>query len=331
MIHDPSDVALKKYLAPFSKILENDGVQEISINRPGELFIDSTSGIERIEDASLTFGMLRSLASLVGSYRGQGISENKPLLSASLPGGERIQIVLPPACEPRTIVFSIRKPAVLDYSLADYKRLGAFDRVVLSQNTLSEVDKKLKKHLEEKDYEGFIRTAVKGKKNIIVSGGTFTGKTTFTNAIIKEIPEHERLITIEDVQEVRVPHLNKVHLLASKGEQGVSKVGVKELLETCLRLRPDRILLSEIRGDEAFYYLRSINSGHPGSITTVHADSPTGALEQLMLMVMQSGSSLNRKQIIQFLHSVVHVIVQIKNDKGKRYISDIYYEPGKAP
>ncbi|MBL4625734.1 MAG: P-type DNA transfer ATPase VirB11 [Flavobacteriales bacterium] len=264
MSYEKSDVALQKYLKPFTEILNSDEVQEISISRPGEMFIDSTSGVERVEDSSLTFSMLRDLSNLVASYRGQGISERKPLLSASLPGGERIQIVLPPACEPETIVFAIRKPAVLDFTLEDYRRLGAFDDVKITDDGVSELDLKLAKLLSERDFEGFMRVAVKGKKNIIVSGGTFTGKTTFTNAIIKEIPDHERIITIEDVQEVRVPHINKVHLLASKGEQGVAKVGVKELLETCLRLRPDRILLSEIRGDEAFYYLRSINSGHPG-------------------------------------------------------------------
>src|SRR5262249_34020248 len=145
--------------------------------------------------------------------------------------------------------------------------------------------------LAARDYEGFLKHAVRAKKNIIVSGPTGSGKTTFTKALIREIPPEERLITIEDAAElILTEHANHVRLFYSKGDQGQAKLAPKQLLEACLRMRPDRILLAELRSDEAFEYLRNANSGHPGSITSVHASSAALAFEQLTLLVKQSPS-----------------------------------------
>ena len=131
------------------------------------------------------------------------------------------------------------------------------------------------------------------KKNVIVSGGTSTGKTTFTNVMLQEIPSDERLITCEDAREIVLNnHPNRLHLLASKGGQGRAKVTTQDLIEACLRLRPDRIIVGELRGVEVFSFLRAINTGHPGSISTLHADAPMMVIEQLKLMVMQAGLGL---------------------------------------
>ena len=141
---------------------------------------------------------------------------------------------------------------------------------------------------------GFLRQAVRLRKNIIVSGGTSTGKTTFLNALVKEIPLGERLIMIEDTPEIRLEHPNAVGLVAARGTLGEARVNVEDLLQASLRMRPDRILLGELRGPEAYSFLRAVNSGHPGSITTVHADSPRAAVDQIALMVMQAGANLSR-------------------------------------
>ena len=147
----------------------------------------------------------------------------------------------------------------------------------------------LLKLLESQDYEAFMRLAVLSRKNILVSGPTGSGKTTWTKALIREIPSEERLITIEDAQELVLDrHPNHVRLFYSKDDQGLARVTPKQLLESCLRMKPDRILLAELRAEEAFDYLRNVNSGHPGSITSVHAASAELAFEQLVLLVKQS-------------------------------------------
>lgn len=198
---------------------------------------------------------------------------------------------MPPAVEQGLIALSIRKQALLDITLDDYEKLGAFS--VINKKTEKEIatENQLQALYQQKRYREFIELALLMKKNILISAGTSTGKTTFLNACLKVIPLQERILTIEDAREVKVPHKNCVHLVASRGGQGLAKVTPQELLEACLRLRPDRILLGELRGAEAFSYLRAINSGHPGSLTTIHSDSPMLAFEQLALMVMQADQS----------------------------------------
>ncbi|MFN7452104.1 MAG: ATPase, T2SS/T4P/T4SS family, partial [Alphaproteobacteria bacterium] len=135
---------------------------------------------------------------------------------------------------------------------------------------------------------------------------------------------------VEDAREVKIENIpNRVHLLASKGGQGLAKVTTQDLIEACLRLRPDRIIVGELRGAEAFSYLRAINTGHPGSIASLHADSPQLAMEQLILMIMQADLGITRDQIKAYVENVIQVIIQLKRgEKGRRYVSEIYFKPG---
>jgi len=321
-----SVAALDSYLAPMKKILEADGVNEISINRPGEVWVEKDGDMIREEMPALDMDHLKSLARLVAQATEQRLSEEEPLLSATLPNGFRIQVVFPPACEQGTVVISIRKPSVLKWTLDDYERMGMFEKA-----SVGEVDDKndivLAKLLKLNRVKDFLERAVLYKKNIIISGGTSTGKTTFTNAMLRSIPHDERLITVEDAREVDLSsHANHVHLLASKGGQGRSNVTTQQLIEACLRLRPERIIVGELRGAEAFSFLRAINTGHPGSISTLHADTPKMAIEQLKMMVMQAGLGMTPTEIYSYIKSVVEIVVQLKRgSKGKRYISEIYY------
>lgn len=175
-------------------------------------------------------------------------------------------------------------------------------------------------------FKEFLRQAVISRKNIIISGATGSGKTTLSKALIKHIPEHERIISIEDTPELIIPQPNHVRLFYSKGAQGLSGAGPKELLESCLRMRPDRILLQELRDGTAFYYVRNVNSGHPGSITTVHADSAKLAFQQLMLLVKESegGRNLDRDDIDKLLRVSTDVIVQCKRIDGRFRATEIY-------
>jgi type IV secretion system protein VirB11 len=319
--------ALETYLKPLYLVFEEEGVSEISINKPLEAWVENKGDIRRESMPQLTFEHLKSLALLIAQSTEQKISEESPLLSGTLPNGFRIQIVISPACEPGTIGISIRKPSTMNISLDTYEKMGAFD----STATEKVVDKNndiLRTYLKEKKIKRFLESAVLSKKNIIISGGTSTGKTTFTNAMLREIPTEERLITCEDAREIVLNnHPNKLHLLASKGGQGRAKVTTQDLIEACLRLRPDRIIVGELRGIEAFGFLRAINTGHPGSISTLHADNPMMAIEQLKLMVLQAGLNLPPDQIKEYILQVIDVIVQLKRGgKGKRYVSEIYFQ-----
>lgn len=324
-----SITALQTYLAPLQALFERDGVTEISINRPGEAWVETYGDMRQQEIPEFDLEHLKSLARLIAQSTDQHISEEAPLLSASLPGGERIQIVFPPACEAGSIALSIRKQTVLDFDLDQYEAFGAFQATEVAKLE-NETDKMLRALLNQGAVKEFLKQAIKHKKNVIVSGGTSTGKTTFVNAALKEIPVTERVITVEDAREVKINHLpNRVHLLASKGGQGLAKVTTQDLIEACLRLRPDRIIVGELRGAEAFSFLRAVNTGHPGSISTLHADTPALALEQLILMVMQAGLGITRDQIKNYVENVINVIVQLKRGQGgKRFVSEIYFKEG---
>lgn len=322
-----SYTALETYLTPFNRLFSEEGVSEISVNIPGEVWVEKRGDMRLEVIPELDLEHLKSLARLVAQSTEQKVSEENPLLSATLPNGFRIQVVFPPACEAGTIAMSIRKGSTEKYTFDIYEERGAFEMIAIDeiQNPL---DKELTELLKAKKIRDFLTTAIKGKKNIIISGGTSTGKTTFTNAALLEIPSEERLITVEDAREVVLTnHRNRVHLLASKGGQGRAKVTTQDLIEACLRLRPDRIIVGELRGAEAFSFLRAINTGHPGSISTLHADTPSMALEQLKLMVMQAGLGMPPAEIKEYIKSVIDIVVQLKRGSGgKRYISEIYFK-----
>jgi type IV secretion system protein VirB11 len=180
------------------------------------------------------------------------------------------------------------------------------------------------------EFEAFMRLAVRSRKNIVVSGPTGSGKTTWTKALIREIPGDERLVTIEDAKELILDrHPNHVRLFYSKDDQGLARVTPKQLLESCLRLKPDRILLAELRAEEAFDYLRNVNSGHPGSITSIHAASAELAFEQLVLLVKQNpgGRELARADIKSLLYMLVDVVIQFGVERHQRFIKEIWYDP----
>jgi len=320
--------ALDTYLAPLKRFFAIPTVSEISINRPGEAWLENKGEMERHDVPELDLEHLKSLARLIAQSTEQKISEENPLLSAALPEGYRVQIVFPPACEAGNVAISIRKQTVLNFDLDQYEKMGAFKKVTIGARS-DEEDRFLQSLLDKGEIKHFIHESVRRKKNIIVSGGTSTGKTTFFNAMLKSIPAQERIITCEDTREIQITNLpNRLHLLASKGGQGRAQVTMQDLIEACLRLRPDRIMLGELRGKEAFSYLRAVNTGHPGSISTLHADTPDLAIEQLILMVMQAGLGITREQIKDYVKNVIHVIIQLKRgEKGERFVSDIYFRP----
>jgi type IV secretion system protein VirB11 len=326
----PSASALELNLRALRPILRDPDVTELCINRPGEAFIESRRGWERRELPFADFDWCRRLAKLVANSTRQRIDESTPLLSASLPTGERAQIVLPPATSPGTVAITLRRPSDEVWSIEELARRGIFKATRRSTEALDETEQELLRLLSAGDYESFMRLAVTARKNILVSGPTGSGKTTWTKALIREIPPAERLVTIEDARELVLDgHPNHVRLFYSKDDQGLARVTPKQLLESCLRMKPDRILLAELRAEEAFDYLRNVNSGHPGSITSIHAGSCELAFEQLVLLVKQSpgGRELARTDIKSLLYLLVDVVIQFGVERHERFIREIWYEP----
>ncbi len=322
--------ALELTLRPLRPLLADREVTELCINGPGEAFLETRAGWGRVPLEFADFDWCLRLAKLVANFSCQRIDEQAPLLSASLPGGERIQLVIPPATTSRTVAVTIRRPSAELWSLEDLALRGVFRATRRASGALDEVEMELLRLLEAREYEHFMRLAVRSRKNILVSGPTGSGKTTWTKALIREIAPDERLITIEDARELVLDrHPNHVRLFYSKDDQGLARVTPKQLLECCLRMKPDRVLLAELRSEEAFDYLRNVNSGHPGSITSVHAASAELAFEQLVLLVKQSraGSELARRDIKDLLYMLVDIVIQFGVERHERFIKEIWYQP----
>jgi type IV secretion system protein VirB11 len=305
-------VYLDAYLAPFRQWLERDTVTEIIVNRPGELWIEDAAheGMQRIEDAEIDDRLVQRLAEQVARVSHQGINREHPLLGATLPDGARIQFCGPPATR-RHWCMAIRRHRLLDLPLDAYDT-GPITTVAAPP-------------MPDRNAEpiAFLREAIRQRKTVLISGGTSTGKTTFLNAMLHEIPHEERVVLVEDTPELKLPGANGVGLVAVKGELGEAKVTPNELLQAALRLRPDRIVLGELRGAESVSFLRAINTGHPGSFSTIHANSLRGALDQLSLMVMQTGIGLTRGDTIAYAASVIDIVVQLGRADGQRRITAI--------
>ena len=310
-------VYLRTYLRPFAAWLEQADVTELLVNRPGELWVERSGQPEmlRVEAPDITGELLGRLAAQIARATHQGVNRENPLLAATLPGGERVQMVAPPAAHDGWTL-AIRRHLQVDLPLEAYDRGSLHQRGVTS-------DRAEDARRARAEPIAYLREAVAARRTVLISGGTSSGKTTFLNALLKAVPARERIITVEDTPEIVVTQPNACRLVAVKGELGEAKVTVDDLLQASLRLRPDRIIVGEIRGKEAATFLRAINTGHPGSFTTVHANTPEGALEQIALMVMQAGLSLSRTETIGYVRSLVDVVVQLGREGGERGILDI--------
>ncbi|MGB6603308.1 MAG: P-type DNA transfer ATPase VirB11 [Steroidobacteraceae bacterium] len=311
-------------------LLTDPEVTELCINRPQEAFIETRAGWRRESLPFADFSWCLRLAKLVANATRQRVDESAPLLSASLPSGERVQIVLPPATTLGCVAITVRRPASEVWSIETLMGHGALSATRNARVGQDETESELQRLHAASDYLAFMRLAVRSRRNILVSGPTGSGKTTWTKALIQEIPCSERLVTIEDARELVLDrHPNHVRLYYSKDDQGLARVSPKQLLDCCLRMRPDRILLAELRAEEAFDYLRNVNSGHPGSITSVHAASAELAFEQLVLLVKQSvgGRSLARRDIKRLLYLLIDVVIQCGLERHRRVVREIWYQP----
>lgn len=323
---------LLEYLAVLRPFLDDPQNTEICINKPGEVLTEGRRGWTIHNTPEMTFDRCLQLAKLIATFSQQKLDQQHPIVSATLPGGERVQVVIPPAVRPGTVSLTIRRPANVVMTLEDYERAGSFEEVRDYSTDLLPHEERLLELKSARCFREFLELAVKERQNIIVSGSTGAGKTTLMRSLLGLVSGEERLLSIENVDELKLhqTHPNSISLFYSAGGQGAASVTQQHLLESALRMKPDRVFLAElIRGDEAFYYLRNVNSGHPGSITSMHANSAKLAIEQLVLFLKESssGSTMTRDDIKQLIFMCVDVIVQIKNINRRRIVTEVFYDP----
>ena len=322
--------------------LADPEVTELVVNRPGEVWIEAGGAWRREEVPSVDLDHLLSLGIAVARYCGDDVSDTRPILSAVLPGGERIQMVRPPACEPGTVSVTVRKPTDRQFTLEELADGGLFDYIAPQGPPLAEEERaRLGAHerelvalLEAGEYVAFLRLAVRSAQTIVMAGRTSSGKTTLMKTLARAIDLRERLVTIEDTPELTLPHPNRVHLFYSSEDRDAAGATVTPttLLRSCYRMRPDRILLAEIRGGEAAEFLAAASSGHAGSITSVHAGSCALALDRMAQMIGQTrmGAGTPRATIERDLAAVVDVVVHMDNDTATgrgRHVTEIRYDP----
>jgi type IV secretion system protein VirB11 len=330
------------FMQPLKPWLEDGGITEICINRPHEVFVERAGKWETHEVPAFDFAFLESFGVAVAAFTNNNFDETRPILSAVLPDGERVQFVRPPACEADTISVTIRKPSFQLRTLESYAEQGFFEHVkpIVTQHddlpALNDTERELIAHINAGDYVTFFRRAVQTAKVVVVAGETGSGKTTFMKAMMQEIPASQRLITIEDVPELFLPnHPNHIHLFypSEAKEEENAPVTSASLLKSCLRMKPDRILLAELRGGETFDFINVCSSGHAGSITSCHAGSAELTFERLALMILQNrqGRTLPYDVIRKLLYLVVDVVLHVHNDVGGlgRHVTECWFDPMK--
>ena len=289
-------------LGPLEALLHRDDVTEIMVNRHDEIFVERKG---RLEASRIVFSgpdAVRAVIERIIAPIGRRIDESSPMVDARLKDGSRVNAIIPPVAlkGPSITIRKFSKKKLVDQDLVDY---GSASRDMLA----------------------FLALAVRERKNILVSGGTGSGKTTLLNILSNHIPNHERIITIEDAAELRLDQINLVSLEARPGNaEGKGLVAIRDLVRNSLRMRPDRIVVGECRGGEALDMLQAMNTGHDGSLTTVHANSSRDALSRLEVMVLMAGMDLPILAIRQQIASAIDLIVQqTRFADGSRKITQI--------
>jgi len=298
-------------LGPLEPLLADPEITEISINGHAEIYIEKHGRLEKTDLSFRDEEHLRHIVDRIVAPLGRRIDESSPMVDARLKDGSRVNVVIPPISLNGTLV-SIRKfrkdPFTLDDLLQFHTLSGAMAR--------------------------FLDAVVASKLNVLISGGTGSGKTTLLNALAKSIPDSERVITIEDSAELKLNRSNCVGLEARPANmEGKGEITIRQLVKNALRMRPDRIMIGEVRGAEAFDMLQAMNTGHEGSLTTVHANSPQDAFNRLEGMVVMAGLELPSSVIREFIVSALDLIVQVMRlSDGTRKmvsISEVVHKPGQ--
>lgn len=287
---------------PLSGLLADDSISEIMVNHYAAIFIERKG---HLEESSVRFQSEAELLQIIERMvlpLGRRIDSAQPMVDARLPDGSRVNAVIAPLAL-RGACLTIRKFSRKALTFAELEAAGALTE----------------------DATGYLKQSIRQRKNILIIGGTGTGKTTFLNLLASEIPAQQRLITIEDAAELKLNHANLISLEArAANAEGSGQVSIRDLLINALRMRPDRIIVGECRGAEALDMLQAMNTGHEGSLSTLHANSPREGLQRLEVMVMLAGFELPLLAIRQQIASAIEVIVQVTRcSNGQRVVNAI--------
>jgi pilus assembly protein CpaF len=288
------------FLKPIEHLILDDSISEVMVNGPDRIFIEKAGYLEQVQGVSLGEKSLLVAVKNIARRLGDDVSESKPILDSRLPDGSRVAAVIPP-CSLNGVTLTIRKFNSRDFTLDDLIRAGTLDRPLANR-------------LE--DY-------VLKRKNLLITGGTGTGKTTLTGLLAKFIPEDERIVLIEDTAELHLPQNNLVRFEARREQNGLPAIAIRELLKASLRHRPDRIILGEIRGQEAFDLLQLLNTGHAGTLSTIHANSAKQGLARFTSCVLQSGVELPYRAIKKNIGDSLDVVVHIERRPGRRFVAEV--------
>ena len=309
-------------LAPLQDLLTDDSVNEVVINPDGQIFVErATSDHMQRVDLELPESKVKSLGANLAGETNNVLGDKHPIVSGRVMvfgAPVRVQVVVPPAIETGVSV-SIRKYVSRLIPIDEIRYIHGAKVDVGTER--SNAQQKLADLAIAGDLPALFQSAIDLRLNILISGGTSSGKTTMARALLALSNQEERLVTIEDALELHPPHPNQVSLVAER--QTGSERSPARLLESALRMRPDRLILGEIRGEEALNFLEAINTGHPGSISTIHADTPDLALERMALMVMRTGLRLARQDVIDYAKATIDMIVQVGRHEGRRGVLQI--------
>lgn len=325
---------LNYLMRPLAPWLEDPTTEELCINRPSELFVRQR-GAFHAEPIPFDYFDLEDIATLAGALRKQDVGSRNPLCATELPGGERLQICMPPAVPAGTLSMTIRKPgssvAPLS-SVASRYQAGRWNQWERRKEAMLRDFGELLALYDCGDLQAFLERCVTARLTILLCGATGSGKTTMSKTLIGAIPMGERLITIEDTLELVIPQPNHVRLLYSKDNIGLSRVTAELLLRASLRMKPDRILLQELRDDAAWTYINEVVSGHPGSITTIHGRNPEQAFKRLFALVKGTpqGGQWDDQTLVGFLSSAVDVIIPFHNEGTLYEIGEVWFAADAA-
>jgi pilus assembly protein CpaF len=296
------------FLKPIEHLILDEGISEVMVNGPDSVFIERQGLLQAVPGISLGEKALMIAVKNIARRLGDDISEAKPILDSRLPDGSRVAAVIPP-CSLRGVTLTIRKFTSRRFEMRDLIAAGTLGQSVANR-------------LE--DY-------VLSRKNLLISGGTGCGKTTMLNILGRFIPEDERILLIEDTAEIDLPHANLVRFEARSAQNGLAPVAIRDLLKASLRHRPDRIILGEIRSGEAFDLLQLLNTGHSGTLSTIHANSAKQGLSRFTSCVLQSGVELPYRAIKTNIGDSLNVVIQIERRPGRRLISEVHEIHGYDP
>jgi pilus assembly protein CpaF len=296
------------FLKPIEHLILDDSISEVMINGPDRIFIEKDGFVEPVPGIHLGEKSLMVAVKNIARRLGDDISESKPILDSRLADGSRVAAVIPP-CSVNGVTLTIRKFNVRHFGVEDLVQAGTLERWLANQ------------------IEGYVLA----RKNILISGGTGCGKTTLLNALGKFIPSDERVLLIEDTSEIHMGQDNLVRFEARQPQNGLPAITIRELLKASLRHRPDRIILGEIRGAEAFDLLQLLNTGHSGSLSTVHASSAKQGLARFTSCVLQSGVDLPYRAVKTNVGDSVDVVVHLERRPGRRFVSEVVEIHGYDP